>query len=160
MTTFDRQLKCEAAPKNGAKRRARSLGIVALAVLSLTACRNGAAESEHDANAAKVEAIDGSELSRVTLTAAAADRLDLATATVTTGAGSDELPYAAVLYDPEGHTWTFVKVKDLTFERRAITVETINGEVASITSGPPAGTVVVTRGATELYGAEIGVGDE
>lgn len=141
-------------------RRARWLGVVMVAVLPLAACTGKAANREHDANAAKVEKIDGSELSRVTLTAAAAKRLDLALATVKAAPVGTEIPYAAVLYDPDGHTWTFAKVKGLTFERKAITVKKITGDVALLESGPPVGTVVVTQGTNELYGAEIGVGDE
>ena len=39
-----------------------------------------------------------------------------------------------------------------------VTVEEIEGDVAHISAGPPTGTLVVTTGAAELYGAEIGVG--
>ena len=81
-------------------------------------------------------------------------------APVTTIAGGTEIPYSAVLYDPNGHTFAYTKVGELTFLRKAIAIATIKGEVASLTDGPPVGTEVVTVGATELYGVEIGVGDE
>ena len=79
---------------------------------------------------------------------------------VTTIAGGTEIPYSAVLYDPNGHTFAYTKVGELTFVRKAIAIATIKGDVASLTDGPPVGTEVVTVGATELYGVEIGVGDE
>ena len=71
-----------------------------------------------------------------------------------------QIPYGAVLYDPDGKTWAFVNVKGLSFERKSITVANIVGEVASLTQGPAVGAKVVTLGAAQLYGAEIGVGDE
>lgn len=106
-----------------------------------------------------VEAGDGGELSRVTLTEDAARRADIQTEAVEDGADGQglEIPYAAVLYDPEGNTWAFVNVEGLTFVREPITIERIEGDVAYLAEGPPAGTDVVTSGATQLYGAEIGV---
>ena len=44
------------------------------------------------------------------------------------------------------------------FQADGTTVETIEGDVAHISAGPATGTLVVTTGAAELYGAEIGVG--
>ena len=150
------------AKSNAARwsRRACWVGALMIATVPLAGCSDKAADGEQDGNAATIERIDGSELSRVTLTAAAAKRLDLAVATVKAASVGTEIPYAAVLYDPDGHTWTFTKVKGLTFERKAITVNKITGDVALLESGPPVGTVVVTQGTNELYGAEIGVGDE
>jgi hypothetical protein len=68
------------------------------------------------------------------------------------------IPYAAVVYDASGKTWTYVNETALTYKRAEITVSEIDGDTARITAGPPAGTAVVTTGAAELYGAEIGVG--
>ena len=161
MSTVKITTTSSAGTTRAARHRVRWIGLLMLAAAPLASCSDKSVQSEHDANAARIEQIDGSELSRVTLTAAAAKRLDLSTAKVAAGSATGtEIPYAAVLYDPDGHTWTFTKVKGLTFERKAITVDDITGDVASLSSGPTVGTEVVTRGATELYGAEIGVGDE
>jgi hypothetical protein len=35
----------------------------------------------------------------------------------------------------------------------------VDGDTAVLTAGPPAGTEVVTGGASELSGAEVGVGE-
>ena len=46
------------------------------------------------------------------------------------GAGGDgiQIPYAAVLYDPDGKTWTFVKIGDRAVpSARPITVDHIDG---------------------------------
>ena len=143
-----------------ARRRLAWLAAMAIAVTPLASCSSSGGDDAAEP-AAKVEAIPGSELRQVTLTALAAKRLDLHTEKAKAGTGSPiEIPYGAVLYDPDGKTWTFTKVKGLTFRRRAIVVASITGDTALLTSGPPVGTEVVTLGANELFGAEIGVGDE
>jgi hypothetical protein len=68
------------------------------------------------------------------------------------------IPYAAVIYDPTGATWTYTTQKPLTYIRHSITVDYIDGEHAILLEGPDAGTLVVTAGAAELYGEEFGVG--
>ena len=44
------------------------------------------------------------------------------------------IPYAAVLYDPNGDTWAFVNRKPLTYVRESITVDRIDGDVAFLTA--------------------------
>jgi len=45
------------------------------------------------------------------------------------------------------------------FEKKyGISVEFIDGDRAVLSEGPPAGTEVVTDGAAELFGAELGIG--
>ena len=69
------------------------------------------------------------------------------------------IPYAAVVYDADGQTWAYVEPRSRWSTcARPVTVEEIDGEVARLSAGPPTGTQVVTTGAAELYGAEIGVG--
>ena len=68
------------------------------------------------------------------------------------------VPYAAIVYDAQGKTWTYVNEQPLVYKRAEITVDDISGDTARLSAGPPAGTQVVTTGAAELYGAEIGVG--
>jgi hypothetical protein len=74
-------------------------------------------------------------------------------------AGSDEtrkvVPYGAVYYDGKGDAWVYVNTKPLTFERRRINVERVEGDLAVLSDGPSVGTSVVTVGAALLYGAEI-----
>ncbi len=74
-------------------------------------------------------------------------------------AGSDEpqkvIPYSAVYYDARGVAWAYVNTKPLAYERQRIVVERVVGDLAILSSGPPAGTPVVTVGVSLLYGAEI-----
>ena len=153
----------EATDKMTAKfglRRIALLSVSLVATVSFTACSNATTEDGATNDAATVDDIQGSVLKRITLTKEAADRIDLKTELVKKGSTGLEIPYGAVLYDPDGKTWAFANVKGLTFERKAITVAKIVGNTASLTEGPAEGTKVVTLGAVQLYGAEIGVGDE
>lgn len=74
------------------------------------------------------------------------------------GAAQKIVPYAAVLYDLHGETWVFTSPEPLVYVRAPITVDYIEGDLAVLSEGPPAGTEVVTAGASELFGAEIGIG--
>ncbi len=106
-----------------------------------------------------VEPISGSKLSRVVLTQKASERLGVKTAKVTAdSAGMLVAPYAAVLYDIKGQAWVYTQTEPLAFARHAIVIQSIKGESAFLTEGPPVGTAVVVIGASELYGAESGVG--
>lgn len=132
-------------------------GIVA--VLALAGCAGAAAEETASSGEkpAKVEK-NGSGPAKVTLTERAAKRLDIQTIAVREDKGQKVIPYSAVLYDPQGQAWTFTSPAALTFVREQLTVRSIAGDSAILTAGPAAGTTVVTVGAAELYGAELGVG--
>jgi hypothetical protein len=142
------------------RRGGRSIVALTAACLSLAACADTPPTDSTAGDAAKIEDIAGSALKRVTLTATAAKRLDLQTGRVRAGGSTTQIPYSAVLYDPDGHTWAFAETAPRSFVREPISVATIASDVASLTAGPPVGTEVVIVGAEELYGAEIGVGDE
>jgi hypothetical protein len=64
------------------------------------------------------------------------------------------IPYSAVFYDASGQTWTYVNPEPLVYTRQRITVDYVEGDMAVLTSGPAAGTRVVSVGAVLLYGAE------
>jgi hypothetical protein len=74
------------------------------------------------------------------------------------GAQRKIIPYGAVLYDAHGDTWTYTSPEAMVFVRHAIAIDYIEGDLAILTDGPATGTLVVTSGAAELYGAEFGVG--
>jgi len=68
------------------------------------------------------------------------------------------VPYAAVIYGVHGETWVYTNPEPLVYVREPVTVHYIEGDLAVLSEGPPAGTVVVTAGGAELLGAESGVG--
>jgi hypothetical protein len=69
------------------------------------------------------------------------------------------ISHAAVLYDENGDTWTFTSPEPLTFVRQRIDIDRVAGGQVVLREGPPPGTTVVTVGAAELLGAELGVGE-
>jgi hypothetical protein len=77
---------------------------------------------------------------------------------VPTGATQKIVPYDAVLYDLNGKAWVFTSPEPLVYVRAPITVDYIEDDLAVLSEGPPAGTEVVTAGASELFGAESGIG--
>jgi hypothetical protein len=133
--------------------------LVIVAVVPLAACGGEGEEAAAGQEPATIEPLKGTELNRIVLTAAAAKRLAIKTAAVRTGDGEQKvIPYAAVVYDPDGKTWTYTSPKPLTFVRHAIAVDRIEGQRAILSSGPPSGTMIVTVGVAELFGAENGIG--
>ena len=156
-------------PRPARRTSAARAGLAVLAVvggLALSACGKHS-EGPDIAPPGRTEKIAGSKIPRVILTAAAAKRIDLRTAAVVAGAGGTgvAIPYAAVLYDPDGQASAFVKkssasASELVFVRTPVTVEAVEGDVAHLSSGPPIAAEVVSLGAAELYGVEIGVGNE
>jgi hypothetical protein len=127
--------------------------VLIVAGMSLSACETPA-EEEGGEEAAAVEPIKGTDVNRVTLSKEAAERLGIETVSIQRVGGREVVPDAAVVYDPEGGTFTYSSPKSLTFVRHAITVDHIAGTKAVLTKGPPAGTAVVTVGSQELSGLE------
>lgn len=142
---------------------------IVAAGLLLTGCASTAAASSEGTHPqpVTVEPVSGSDgLSRLTLTEQAAGRLALETDVVSqelvTHGDSEPrqslaVPYAAIIYDPSGATWVYTSPEDLVFVRAPIAVAFIAGDTAALDTGPAVGTAVVTVGAAELYGAELGV---
>jgi hypothetical protein len=144
------------------KRWLAILGLL-IAIPQLSACTQTSAEAESGAEPATVEHVEGSdEVSRLTLTPKAVERLGIQTAPLSeaTVAGKKRkvVPYGAVFYAADGKTSVYVSSAPNTYVRESITVEFIEGDRAVLTAGPAAGTAIVTVGAAELYGTETGVG--
>jgi hypothetical protein len=136
-----------------------------VAVLLLAGCEKAATvESDGGGPAVVEEPAAGTEVARVTLTEDAAARIDVQTMQVRARSGHKggelQIPYAAVLYDPDGQTWTYTNPEPLVFLRAPIDVVRIDRSRAVLSKGPPPGTKVVTVGAAELLGAEYEVGEE
>jgi hypothetical protein len=134
--------------------------VLLCACLQLGACKHAQeAAQEEDEGPAKIEHLDGAEPTKVTLTEDAAKRLDIQTSPVRDvemgGVQRRVIPYAAILYDIDGDTWTYTNPEPLVFFRHHIVVEHIMGEDAVLSDGPDTGLVVVSVGAEELYGAEV-----
>jgi hypothetical protein len=146
-------------------RRRHCSMIVALtiaATLVLAGCAQKPTAATSKSKPATVEKIAASNISRVVLTDEAAKRIDLHTEPIgdmQDGATKRRfMPYAAIIYDKAGDTWTYTAADPRTFVRQSVSVDSIDGDVVYLNDGPAAGTQVVTVGVAELYGAEFGVG--
>jgi hypothetical protein len=149
--------------------------LVTIVGMGLAGCvtpTSGTATGDGEVGPARVEAISGKDVKKVTLTEQAARRIGIATVVIGAGPVSAApggqpstpetvVPYAAVLYDPKGATWVYTIPQPLTYVRERVVVRRVagaNGTEAVLSEGPPPGTTVVSTGAVELYGAELGVG--
>jgi hypothetical protein len=142
--------------------RPRSLalaGLVSIAVaIALGGCTEVETESASGYEPAALEPVKGREdLKRVRFTAEGARRVGLETGEVSRSGKRLVVPYAALLYDPEGKTYVYKSSKPLEYLRAPVEVERIAGDRVLLTDGPPPGTKVVTVGATEVYGTELEV---
>lgn len=129
--------------------------------LVLTAC-GGASSSYEKIEPIALEKIDGTDHYTMTLTERAAERLDIQTAAVGEESESETtyltVPYSTIVYDLAGDVWVYINSAPLTYYREMVVVEKIDGDVVYLVEGPPSGTMVVTAGVAELYGADTGVG--
>jgi len=129
-----------------------------VAWLPLVACGRNQASEESTAKAVKVEPIAGDDVNRLILTEEAARRLDIQTVGVrrstVNGLMRKVIPYAAILYDAEGQAWAYTNPEPFTYIRTRVTVESVTGDLAVLSTGPNPGESVVTVGAAELFGSE------
>ena len=68
------------------------------------------------------------------------------------------IPFNAVLHDIHGGQWVYAQTADHTYTRKRIQVARLAGSDAVLSSGPPAGTKIVTDGSAELFGTEFMTG--
>ena len=128
--------------------------VLVLVSFLLSACGGEVPVTGEESKPVQLEPIQGTDLNRLTLTEDAAKRLDIQMAEVHEVDGKTVVPYAAVLYEANGNTWVYVNVAPLVFMRKAIVIDSINGDEAVLSKGPESGSAVVTVGAAELFGSE------
>ena len=68
------------------------------------------------------------------------------------------VPWSAVVYDFDGGAWVYETTAPHVFVRRRVQVRRVEGDLAVLSSGPAAGASVVSQGAAELLGTELGNG--
>lgn len=137
--------------------RACGVPLLVAVVLALGGCTEVESETATGYEPSKIEPVKGSDLQRVTFTAEGAERVGLRTGTVTRRGKQEVVPYAALLYSPDGKTYVYTSPKRLQYLREQVEVDRIQGDRVFLSDGPPAGTEVVTVGATEVYGTELEV---
>jgi hypothetical protein len=142
--------------------RATCAGLVLIAGgVSLSACGGGSTgydyetASHHDP--AVLEAIKGKDVHRVILDAEAAERAGIQTAPIRQNGQGTVMPHSAVIFDADGETFTYTAPEPLTYVRKEISIDHVDGDSVMLSDGPPAGTEVVTVGAALVYGTEFEV---
>jgi hypothetical protein len=139
--------------------RSRTALMLLAAVPILSAC-GGAVSDEYELEQQpyQLEAVDGQDVLRVTLTESAAQRLGIETSPVEASGSGVSVPYDAVFLDAHGDFWVYTNPEPLVFVRAPIEIERETSSSAVLSEGPPAGTQVVTVGVPELYGSETEFG--
>jgi hypothetical protein len=142
--------------------RAACAGLVLIAAgVSLSACGEASTGYDYETAShhepAKLEPIKGTDVQRVIFDAEAAKRTGLQTAPIRQDGRGKIMPYAALIYDAEGNAYAYTAPEPLTFVRKEIEIDRVDGDSVVLSDGPPAGTKVVTVGAAEVYGTEFEV---
>ena len=133
--------------------------VLIIGALPLSGCTEVEETSSAGYEPAKLEPVKGNgEVQRVSFTPEGARRIGLQTAPVRSSGPRKVVPYAALIYDAKGKTYVYTSPRPLTFVREQVEVDRIGGRRVLLSDGPAAGTVVVTVGATEVYGTEYEVG--
>jgi hypothetical protein len=139
--------------------RVAAAAAVALASLSVSACKEIESATVEGYEPAQVKEIPGrDDVKRVEFTPEGARRTGLRTGAVDRRGGDRVVPYAALIYDAEGKAYVYTSPRPLTFLREQVRVERIEGGRVFLKAGPPPGMKVVTVGAAEVYGAELEIG--
>ena len=137
---------------------------LAVAGLQLTGCQEKSTYTKVEP--AHVDHKEGEEISKLTLTEKAMERLDIQTTPVrqAEASGSESepassvVPYSSILYVAKGDAFVYTSPQPRTFVRHPVDVDYIEGDQAVLKAGPPPGTQVVSVGVAELFGTEFGVG--
>lgn len=132
----------------------------AVAALALSACSEVETAAKEHYSPSSIAPVEGEkDLFSVTLTQEGADRIDIATATVSERAGQLVIPYAALLYEKDGSAFVYTNPSALKYVRAHIEIERVDGDRVVLEEGPAAGTKVVTTGAAQVHGAELEYGE-
>ena len=137
--------------------RACAAPLLVAVALALGGCTEVETETATGYEPSKLEPVKGTDLQRVTFTEEGAERVGLRTGTVVRSGKQEVVPYAALLYAPDGKTYVYTSTKPLQYVREQVQVDRIEGDRVFLAAGPPVGTEVVTVGAAEVYGTELEV---
>jgi hypothetical protein len=124
---------------------------LALGAAALTGCTEVESESETGYEPSKLRK------THVAFTPEGAERIGLRTEAVERNGSRVSVPYAALLYDPEGKTYVYTSPKELRYVKAEVQVARVAAGHVVLLRGPPVGTRVVTTGAAEVYGTELEV---
>jgi hypothetical protein len=142
--------------KTRLRRAFQGFVVAVVATASLVGCAEIEVPLAEPYEPAHLESTGPDQPARVILTEEAQHRVQLQTTLVKPHGADVSLDHAALVYDKKGKPWVFTVIGPLTYVRAAVGIEEVNeNNVMILSSGPPAGTEVVTVGAIELWGTEL-----
>jgi hypothetical protein len=141
----------------GGARGLAPLLLAAVVGATSTSCAEVVEEAGDVHHPAVVTEGTGGDAALIAFDEVAADRVHLRTATVRRTPAGPVVPYESLIYTPDGKTWVYVADGPLRFRREEVRVDRIMGDRVWLRKAPTVGTEVVTTGAAEVYGAELGI---
>jgi len=142
--------------KTATRKAFQSFVVAVAATASLAACAEIEVPLAEPYEPAHLESTGPDQPARVILTEEAQHRIQLQTTLVKPHGADVSVDHAALLYDKKGKPWVFKVIGPLTYVRAAVGIKEVDeNNVLILSSGPPAGTEVVTVGAIELWGTEL-----
>jgi hypothetical protein len=131
--------------------------VVVVAVATSAGCAEIESVTAEPYQPAALESTGPDKPARVILTEEAVDRVALQTTEVKALGEDLTVDHAALVFDKAGKPWVFSVVGPRTYVRATVAIKEVQDNVVTLSAGPPAGTQVVTVGAIELWGAELGI---
>jgi hypothetical protein len=132
--------------------------VAVAATASLAGCAEIEVPLAEPYEPAQVESTGPDQPATVILTDEAQHRVQLQTTLVKPHGTDVSLDHAALVYDKKGKPWVFTVIGPRTYVRAAVGIKEVQEDnLLILSSGPPAGTEVVTVGAIELWGTELGI---
>ena len=131
--------------------------IATLTTVAISGCTEVEEPAPDVHQPARLEPVEGTDVQRVTFDERGAEQVSVRSAPVRRQGKRTVVPYAALIYDGQGAAWVYTNPEPLTYVRAPVDVARIVGRRVLLNDGPPVGTAVVTTGAAEVYGAELGI---
>jgi hypothetical protein len=130
--------------------------VIVVAVATSAGCAEIEVPLAEPYEPAQLESTGPDQPAKVILTEEAQQRVQLQTTLVKPHGADVSLEHAALIYDKKGKPWVFTVIGPLTYVRSAVGIKEVQDDnLVILSSGPPAGTEVVTVGAIELWGTEL-----
>jgi hypothetical protein len=142
--------------KTTIRRAFQGFMVAVAATASLAGCAEIEVPMAEPYEPAHLESAGPDQPAKVILTDEAQRRIQLQTTLVKPHGADVSVDQAALVYDKKGKPWVFTVIGPLTYVRAAVGIKEVpDDNQAILSSGPPAGTEVVTVGAIELWGTEL-----
>jgi hypothetical protein len=149
--------------RTAVRAKAATMPTTLVAVLGLVVLLSGCGSSPSEPNArtgSHAKVVHQGKTTTVVLTPTAERRIALKTGVAAHKGRHITVPYASILYDPNGQAIAYTNPTPNHYVRTDVVVKRFKGNTAILKSGPPSGTRVVTQGSDEILGVDEGVQGE